>query len=64
MNLPYYGDSNYLIIYVSWVAIYWFNAIVMFLLVLFISLIKFPKVELKEDEKHEGFSMVLSLLKK
>lgn len=47
----------------SWVAVYWFNAIVMFLLVLFIILIKFPEVELKENEKLEGFSTILSLLK-
>ncbi|AJI73409.1 hypothetical protein FTDG_00387 [Francisella tularensis subsp. novicida GA99-3548] len=71
MNLPYYGGSNYFLLFFnkltgtnfSWVAIYWFNAIVMFLLVVFISLIKFPKVELKEDEKLEGFATVLHLLK-
>ncbi|MDE4953525.1 MFS transporter, partial [Francisella tularensis subsp. holarctica] len=47
----------------SCVAIYWFNAIGMFLLVVFISLIKFPKVELKEDEKLDGFATVLHPLK-
>ncbi|MDE4950991.1 MFS transporter, partial [Francisella tularensis subsp. holarctica] len=47
----------------SWVAIYWFTAIVLFLLVVFISLIKFPKLELKEDEKLEGFATLLHLLK-
>ncbi|MDE5009188.1 MFS transporter, partial [Francisella tularensis subsp. holarctica] len=40
-----------------------FNDIVMFLLVVFISLIKFQKVELKEDEKLEVFATVLNLLK-
>ncbi|AHB99190.1 hypothetical protein M973_05210 [Francisella orientalis LADL 07-285A] len=35
----------------------------MFLLVIFIASIKFPKVELKDDEKLEGFATVLHLLK-
>ncbi|MED7788726.1 sugar MFS transporter [Francisella sp. 19X1-34] len=71
INLPYSGDSNYILIFFnkliatnfSWVAIYWFNAIVMFLLVIFISLIKFPKVELNADEKLEGFATIKKLLK-
>lgn len=71
INLPYHGDSNYFLIFFnklvatnfSWVAIYWFNAIVMFLLVIFISVIKFPKVELNADEKLEGFATVKKLLK-
>ncbi|MFC4892143.1 sugar MFS transporter [Pseudofrancisella aestuarii] len=71
INLPYNGDSNYFLLFFtkligtnfSWVSIYWFNAIVMFLLVIFIGFIKFPEVKLKDDEKLEGFSTVLSLLK-
>ena len=47
----------------SWVSIYWLNAMITLVMIVIISFIKFPKVQLKEEEKLEGFKTVLNLLK-
>jgi len=46
-----------------WTSMYWIFGVVSLLLVVLISVVKFPKVERKEDEKLEGFSLILKLLK-
>ena len=70
LNLPYKGSSNILLMILTkivpdkmtWVSIYWINAIVILAMIFFIAMIKFPKVELNEDEKFEGLSTIINLL--
>jgi fucose permease len=70
LNLPKNANSNFLLstlskvvpANLSWVSIYWLNAIVTLCMIIIIAFIKFPKVELKEDEKLEGFHTILKLL--
>jgi fucose permease len=70
LNLPKNASANVLLSVLSkvvpanlsWVSIYWLNAVVTFCMIIIIALIKFPKVELKEDEKLEGFGTILKLL--
>jgi fucose permease len=47
----------------TWVAIYWIFAIVAFLMVIIIFLVKFPEVKLTEDEKAGKLSVFKDLLK-
>jgi fucose permease len=47
----------------TWVAIYWIFAIVAFLMVIVIFLVKFPEVKLNEDEKAGKLSVFKDLLK-
>jgi MFS transporter, FHS family, L-fucose permease len=46
-----------------WVSIYWICGLIAILMVIFVIFLRFPKVELVEDEKIEGFSTVISLFK-
>jgi len=46
-----------------WVTFYWICGVIAIGMIIILSLIKFPQVELKADEKVEGFSTVLSLFK-
>ena len=69
-NLPQNANANVVLLTLSkvvpanlsWVSIYWLNALITLFMVVIISLIKFPKVELKEEEKLEGFKTILKLL--
>lgn len=48
---------------IKWVSLYWVFAMTALVMVLVVALVKFPKVELKEDEKMDtgtGFSSLLS----
>ena len=71
LNLPYSGNENIILSIFSkltnssfgWVSIYWLNFIIMLSVILFISFIKFPKVELKSDEKLEGFKTIKNLFR-
>ena len=71
VNLPIRPDSNIFLSTLSklvsknmaWASMYWIFGVVSILLIILIAVIKFPKVELKEDEKVEGFKTVLYLLK-
>jgi len=47
----------------TWVAIYWIFAIIAFLMVLIILVVKFPEIELNEDEKTGELSLVKNLFK-
>ncbi|MDO5980048.1 MFS transporter [Flavivirga spongiicola] len=47
----------------SWVSIYWVFGAIALLMVIVITLFKFPKVELKEDEKPADLSLLKSLFK-
>ena len=47
----------------KWVSIYWIFAIIALTMVVIILLIRFPKVELKEDEKVGSFSTIKALFK-
>ncbi len=47
-----------------WISLYWIFAITSLVMVLVISLIKIPKVELKVDEKVGGLALNIELLKK
>ena len=67
------GESNNLIINLlnivkipemEWVSLYWIFAIISFIMVVIISLIKLPFVEKKEDEKVGALQTHLMLLKK
>jgi len=70
INLPHNADANLFLRIMSklvpaslpWVSIYWLNAAIMVVMIIIISFIKFPQVELKEDEKLEGFKTILHLL--
>ena len=70
LNLPKNPNANLLLSVLaklvpsnlSWVSIYWLNAVVTMGMIILIAFIKFPKVKLKEDEKLEGFATVLKLL--
>ena len=72
LNLPHNADANLFLRIMSklvpsslpWVSIYWLNAAIMVVMIIIIALIKFPQVELKEDEKLEGFKTILYLLEK
>lgn len=48
----------------KWVSVYWVFAVTAVLMILLVSRVKFPKVELKEDEKIESGGVLISLLKK
>ncbi len=71
LNLPYSGNENIILSIFSkftnssfgWVSIYWLNFIIMLSVILFISFIKFPKVELNNDEKLEGFKTIKNLFR-
>jgi fucose permease len=71
INLPLHPKSNIFLLtlselvskYMAWASMYWIFGVVSILLIILIAVIKFPKVELKEDEKVEGFKTVLYLLK-
>ncbi len=66
------GDGNFLINALSavvpanlpWISLYWIFAIVSLLMVFVIGFTKFPRVELKEDEKAGALQTHLDLLKK
>lgn len=70
INIPN-ADTNLLLKSLShlvpqnlpWVSIYWLNAAVILFMIIAISFIKFPTIDLKEDEKLEGFKTVSKLLK-
>jgi fucose permease len=47
----------------KWVSIYWIFAVIALAMVLIVLASKFPKVELKEDEKVGNFSIIKELLK-
>ncbi|GAB1452722.1 sugar MFS transporter [Draconibacterium sp.] len=47
----------------KWVSIYWIFAVIAFAMVLIVLASKFPKVELKEDEKVGNFGIIKELLK-
>jgi fucose permease len=47
----------------KWVSIYWIFAVIAFAIVLIVLASKFPKVELKEDEKVGNFGIIKELLK-
>ncbi len=47
----------------KWVSLYWIFAVVVLLMIIVIALIKFPKVELKEDEKIGTFANFKELLR-
>ena len=69
-NLPADANANFILCTLSkivpanlsWVSIYWLNALITLFMIVVIALIKFPKVELKEEEKLEGFKTILKLL--
>ncbi|HBM16497.1 MAG TPA: MFS transporter [Lentisphaeria bacterium] len=71
LNLPKNANANFFLEgmsklvpqNLSWVSIYWLNALVMIVMIVIITLIKFPKVELTETEKLEGLGMIKSLIK-
>lgn len=71
LNLPANADSNLLLQTLTklvpasmpWVSIYWLNAIVTLGMIVFISFIKFPKVELQKSEELEGIKVIAQLLK-
>jgi len=46
-----------------WISLYWVFALVLLVMVLVVSFVRLPKMELKEDEKVESFSTILVLLK-
>jgi fucose permease len=70
LNLPHNADANLFLKILSklvptnlpWVSIYWLNAAIMVVMIVIIGFIKFPQVELKEDERLEGFKTILHLL--
>lgn len=70
MNLPQNANANLFLLSMSklvpaslsWVSIYWLNALVMIVMIIIIAFIKFPKIELTETERVEGFGTVLKLL--
>jgi len=70
LNLPHNADANLFLTVMSklvpaslpWVSIYWLNAAIMVVMIVIICFIKFPQVELKEDEKVEGFKTIIPLL--
>jgi fucose permease len=62
-NLFLSGLSKLIPPSLSWVSIYWLNAIIICTMITIISFIKFPRVELKEEEKLEGVKIILNLLK-
>ena len=47
-----------------WVSLYWLFAVIAFAMVVLIIFVKFPQVELTEDEKTGGWSTIKELLKK
>lgn len=49
---------------VHWTALYWLFAFIFLLMILMLSFIKMPTVELKEDEKSGAFDVYVNLLKK
>lgn len=71
LNLPQNANANLFLLgmsklvpaNLSWVSIYWLNAFVMIAMIVIIGLIKFPKVELTQTERLEGFGTILKLLK-
>ena len=46
-----------------WVSIYWLSTVISIFMVIAIALLKFPTVEAKEDEKLEGGTVLLELIK-
>lgn len=66
------GDRNFMVNLLSgvvpeelpWISLYWLFAAVSLLMVVIIGLVRFPKVELKEDEKAGAVATHLELLKK
>jgi fucose permease len=71
LNIPYNGNRNLFLIVMSkivpnslsWVAIYWLNALIMVIMIVITGFIKFPKIELRDSEKVEGFIVIKKLLK-
>jgi len=47
----------------KWVSLYWVFAVTSVLMMLIVFIVRFPKVELKEDEKIETGAVLMSLLK-
>jgi fucose permease len=47
----------------KWVSLYWVFAVTSLLMMLLVFIVKFPKVELKDDEKIETGAVLMSLLK-
>lgn len=47
----------------TWVSFYWVFACISLIMIIIISLFKFPKIDLSEDEKSEAFSIHAELLK-
>ena len=68
-NLPQNANANIFLLTMSklvpaslsWVSIYWLNAVVMIGMIILIGFIKFPEVDLKEEERLEGFNTILKL---
>ncbi|PHN01521.1 sugar MFS transporter [Flavilitoribacter nigricans] len=66
------GDRNFILHLLSgvvpeglpWISLYWLFAAVSLLMVIIIGVVKFPRVELKEDEKAGAVETHLELLKK
>lgn len=48
----------------KWVSVYWVFAVTSLLMMLLVYFIRFPRVELKEDEKIESGGVLISLLRK
>ncbi|MCX2477004.1 MFS transporter [Pedobacter sp. MC2016-05] len=49
---------------IHWTSLYWLFAFIFILMILTLSIIKMPRVELKEDEKSGAFKVYLELLQK
>lgn len=70
LNLPKSNEHGFIVQSLAslvpndmyWVAFYWICGVICVAMVIFFTLIKFPKVELKEDEKLEGIASILHLL--
>ena len=67
----YSGDGNIFIstlsaivpIGLSWISLYWIFAVVTLITLVIIAAVRFPRVELKEDEKTGGWETYLALFK-
>ncbi|MFC2135418.1 sugar MFS transporter [Bacteroidota bacterium] len=67
----YSGDGNILIstlsgivpVDLSWISVYWIFAVVTLIMLIIITTVRFPRVELKDDEKTGGWETYLSLFK-
>ena len=61
---PGNGYARFVPASMPWIALYWLFALISLLMIFIIWRMKFPKVELKEEEKAGSFKVHLALLKK